>query len=50
MALANTHILIVDDEKHTRDGPRRLPRTNTIICVAEDIRGAIDVPNASRSM
>src|SRR4030088_2624431 len=36
-------ILIVDDEKHTRDGLRRLLEDEYDTYVAEDIRGAIDV-------
>src|ERR1700704_3595832 len=36
-------ILIVDDEKHTRDGLRRLLEDDYDTYVAEDIRGAIDV-------
>ena len=34
-------ILIVDDEKHTRDGLRRLLEDDYDTYVAEDIRGAI---------
>ncbi|MGI8436284.1 MAG: sigma-54-dependent transcriptional regulator, partial [Chthoniobacterales bacterium] len=36
-------ILIVDDEKHTRDGLRRLLDDEYDTYVAEDIRGAMDV-------
>ncbi len=36
-------ILIVDDEKHTRDGLRRLLEDDYDTYVAEDIRGAMDV-------
>src|SRR5437773_2347544 len=36
-------ILIVDDEKHTRDGLRRLLETNYDVYVAADIAGAMDV-------
>jgi DNA-binding NtrC family response regulator len=36
-------ILIVDDEKHTRDGLRRLLEDEYDTYVAEDIRGAMDV-------
>jgi DNA-binding NtrC family response regulator len=36
-------ILIVDDEKHTRDGLRRLLENDYDVYVAEDIRGALDV-------
>ena len=36
-------ILIVDDEKHTRDGLRRLLEDDYDVYVAEDIRGALDV-------
>src|SRR3954447_20653806 len=36
-------ILIVDDEKHTRDGLRRLLENEYDTYVAEDIRGAMDV-------
>src|SRR3954467_13723388 len=36
-------ILIVDDEKHTRDGLRRLFEDEYDTYVAEDIRGAMDV-------
>ncbi len=36
-------ILIVDDEKHTRDGLRRLLEDQYDTYVAEDIRGAMDV-------
>src|SRR3979490_965739 len=36
-------ILVVDDEKHTRDGLRRLLEDEYDTYVAEDIRGAIDV-------
>src|SRR6201993_1492021 len=36
-------ILIVDDEKHTRDGLRRLLEDNYDVYVAGDIGGAMDV-------
>ena len=36
-------ILIVDDEKHTRDGLRRLLDDQYDVYVAGDIAGAIDV-------
>src|SRR3982074_2117636 len=36
-------ILIVDDEKHTRDGLRRLLEDDYDTYVAEDLRGAMDV-------
>jgi two-component system, NtrC family, response regulator AtoC len=36
-------ILIVDDEKHTRDGLRRLLDDEYDTYVAEDVRGALDV-------
>src|SRR5213083_1692934 len=36
-------ILIVDDEKHTRDGLRRLLEDQYDTYIAEDIRGAMDV-------
>src|SRR3954468_4662501 len=36
-------ILIVDDEKHTRDGLRRLLEDKYDVYVAGDIAGAIDV-------
>ena len=36
-------ILIVDDEKHTRDGLRRLLENEYDTYVAEDIRGAMNV-------
>src|SRR6478735_7647193 len=36
-------ILIVDDEKHTRDGLRRLLEDEYDTYVAEDVRGAMDV-------
>src|SRR5436190_17601176 len=36
-------ILIVDDEKHTRDGLRRLLEDNYDVYVAADVAGAIDV-------
>src|SRR3982075_1328981 len=36
-------ILIVDDEKHTRDGLRRLLEDNYDVYVAPDVAGAIDV-------
>ena len=37
-------ILIVDDEKHTRDGLRRLLEDDYDVYVAEDIGGAIERP------
>src|SRR5438876_11326197 len=36
-------ILVVDDEKHTRDGLRRLLENDYDVYVAADIAGAIDV-------
>ena len=36
-------VLIVDDEKHTRDGLRRLLEDQYDTYVAEDVRGAMDV-------
>ena len=36
-------VLIVDDEKHTRDGLRRLLENDYDIYVAADITGAMDV-------
>ena len=36
-------VLIVDDEKHTRDGLRRLLEDEYDTYIAEDIRGAMDV-------
>src|SRR5437867_6405 len=36
-------ILVVDDEKHTRDGLRRLLENDYDVYVADDIAGAIDV-------
>src|SRR5437868_15552168 len=36
-------VLIVDDEKHTRDGLRRLLENDYDVYVAADIAGAIDV-------
>src|SRR5437588_8279929 len=36
-------ILVVDDEKHTRDGLRRLLEDDYDVYVAPDIAGAIDV-------
>ena len=41
-------ILIVDDEKHTRDGLRRLFEDEYDTYVAEDIRGAMDVQSPGR--
>src|SRR4051794_22110432 len=41
-------ILIVDDEKHTRDGLRRLFEDEYDTYVAEDIRGAMSVPARER--
>jgi DNA-binding NtrC family response regulator len=43
MASPQPTILIVDDEKHTRDGLRRLLEDEYDTYVAEDIRGAMDV-------
>src|SRR5947207_5966932 len=36
-------VLIVDDEKHTRDGLRRLLENDDDVYVAADIAGAVDV-------
>src|SRR5438045_5549707 len=36
-------VLIVDDEKHTRDGLRRLLENDDDVYVAADIAGAMDV-------
>src|SRR3989440_12294609 len=36
-------VLIVDDEKHTRDGLRRLLENDYDVYVAADIAGAVDV-------
>src|SRR5256714_6986223 len=36
-------VLIVDDEKHTRDGLRRLLENDHVVYVASDIAGAMDV-------
>ena len=36
-------ILIVDDEKHTRDGMRHLLEDDYDVYVAADVAGAIDV-------
>jgi two-component system response regulator AtoC len=36
-------VLIVDDEKHTRDGLRRLLESDYDVYVAADIAGAMDV-------
>src|SRR5258708_19430722 len=36
-------VLIVDDEKHTRDGLRRLIENDYDVYVAADIAGAVDV-------
>ena len=36
-------VLIVDDEKHTRDGLRRLLENDHDVYVAADIAGAMDV-------
>ena len=41
--LLQSTVLIVDDEKHTRDGLRRLLENDYDTYVAEDIRGAMDV-------
>jgi two-component system response regulator AtoC len=43
MELMQPTILIVDDEKHTRDGLRSLLEDDYDVYVAEDIRGALDV-------
>jgi CheY-like chemotaxis protein len=43
-------VLIVDDEKHTRDGLRSLLENDYDVYVAPDIAGAINVLSASRSM
>src|ERR1041385_6620068 len=43
MDLMQPTILIVDDEKHTRDGLRRLLENEYDVYVAADIAGAIDV-------
>ena len=43
MELMQPTILIVDDEKHTRDGLRSLLEDDFDVYVAEDIRGALDV-------
>jgi DNA-binding NtrC family response regulator len=43
MELMQPTILIVDDEKHTRDGLRRVIESDYDVYVAEDIRGAFDV-------
>jgi DNA-binding NtrC family response regulator len=43
MELMQPTILIVDDEKHTRDGLRSLLENDYDVYVAEDIRGALDV-------
>jgi two-component system response regulator AtoC len=43
MELIQPTILIVDDEKHTRDGLRSLLEDDYDVYVAEDIRGALDV-------
>src|SRR5438105_7181402 len=43
MASVQPTILIVDDEKHTRDGLRRLLEDRYDVYVAADIAGAIDV-------
>src|ERR1700737_411712 len=43
MDLMQPPILIVDDEKHTRDGFRRLLENEYDVYVAADIAGAIDV-------
>ena len=40
-------ILIVDDEKHTRDGLRRLLEDDYDVYVAEDIGGAISDPSGA---
>src|SRR5256885_10055304 len=36
-------VLVVDDEKHTRDGLRRLLENDYVVSVAADIAGAMDV-------
>ena len=41
-------ILIVDDEKHTRDGLRRLLENDYDVYVAEDIAGAMNVLERER--
>ena len=43
MELMQPTILIIDDEKHTRDGLRSLLEDDYDVYVAEDIRGALDV-------
>jgi two-component system response regulator AtoC len=43
MELIQSTILIVDDEKHTRDGLRRLLENDYDVYVAADIAGAVDV-------
>src|ERR1700736_1594179 len=43
MELMQPTILIVDDEKHTRDGLRSLLEDDYDVYVAEEIRGALDV-------
>src|SRR3989475_12569678 len=43
MNLMQPTILIVDDEKHTRDGLRRLLEDEHDVYVAADIAGAVDV-------
>src|SRR3984893_6014748 len=43
MDLMQPTILIVDDEKHTRDGLRRLLENDYDVYVAADISGALDV-------
>jgi two-component system, NtrC family, response regulator AtoC len=43
MELMQPTILIVDDEKHTRDGLRRVLENDYDVYVADDIAGAMDV-------
>ena len=43
MELMQPTVLIVDDEKHTRDGLRRLLENDYDVYVAADIAGALDV-------
>ena len=43
MELMQPTILIVDDEKHTRDGLRRVLENDYDVYVAGDIAGAMDV-------
>jgi YesN/AraC family two-component response regulator len=39
-------VLIVDDEKHTRDGLRRLLENDYDVYIAADIAGAMDCARA----